>query len=164
MHNVLATATDIESPNPCKRVDPDMFFSDSDAILQIAKGLCAECPIRRECLTEALARGERWGVWGGEILENGHVIPRKIGRGRPPVNNRKGLTPNQEKNPGMRGNAAPLAKTIERLKKQGAERARIVHALKAEGRTPTEIRDLTGMNIKTVRGHFKSAPPASVAA
>ena len=31
----------------------------------------------------ALERGEPWGVWGGEILHQGAVIPRKVKRGRP---------------------------------------------------------------------------------
>ena len=42
-----------------------------------AKALCADCPIRRECLNAALERQEPWGVWGGEILERGTVIARK---------------------------------------------------------------------------------------
>ncbi|EUA33560.1 transcription factor WhiB family protein [Mycobacterium xenopi 3993] len=34
-------------------------------------------PIRRQCLAEALERGEPWGVWGGEILERGTIVSRK---------------------------------------------------------------------------------------
>jgi WhiB family transcriptional regulator, redox-sensing transcriptional regulator len=30
-----------------------------------AKAICAGCPVRRECLDDALARGERWGIRGG---------------------------------------------------------------------------------------------------
>lgn len=26
---------------------------------------CRTCPVRRECLLDALARDERWGIWGG---------------------------------------------------------------------------------------------------
>ncbi|BBU23838.1 WhiB family transcriptional regulator [Mycobacterium xenopi] len=67
---------------PCHR-DPDLWFADSPADLERAKALCTQCPIRRQCLAEALERGEPWGVWGGEILERGTIVSRKRPRGRP---------------------------------------------------------------------------------
>ena len=67
---------------PCNR-DPDLWFAESPADLERAKALCSECPIRRECLAEALEREEPWGVWGGEILHRGSVVGRKKPRGRP---------------------------------------------------------------------------------
>ncbi|OKH80701.1 transcription factor WhiB [Mycobacterium sp. ST-F2] len=60
-----------------------MWFADSPTQLEQAKALCADCPIRLQCLNEALEREEPWGVWGGEILERGAVIARKRPRGRP---------------------------------------------------------------------------------
>lgn len=30
-----------------------------------AKTVCESCPVQAECLEEALARPEEWGVWGG---------------------------------------------------------------------------------------------------
>jgi WhiB family redox-sensing transcriptional regulator len=30
-----------------------------------AKAVCASCPVRQTCLDEALAHGERFGIWGG---------------------------------------------------------------------------------------------------
>jgi hypothetical protein len=30
-----------------------------------AKAVCATCPVRRDCLLEALATGNSFGVWGG---------------------------------------------------------------------------------------------------
>lgn len=68
---------------PCHRADPDLWFAEDPVELERAKALCADCPIRRECLAAALKRQEPWGVWGGEILERGTVIPRKRPRGRP---------------------------------------------------------------------------------
>jgi WhiB family transcriptional regulator, redox-sensing transcriptional regulator len=68
---------------PCRTYDPDLWFSDSPSDLEIAKSLCAECPLRAECLAGAIERGEPWGVWGGEIFERGAVVPRKRPRGRP---------------------------------------------------------------------------------
>jgi WhiB family redox-sensing transcriptional regulator len=68
---------------PCHVGDPDLWFAESPDDLERAKALCAECPIRRECLAEALQREEPWGVWGGEIIERGSVVARKRPRGRP---------------------------------------------------------------------------------
>ena len=39
--------------------------------------------MRAACLADALARGEPWGVWGGELLLRGTVVPTKRARGRP---------------------------------------------------------------------------------
>ncbi|HET6211694.1 MAG TPA: WhiB family transcriptional regulator [Micromonosporaceae bacterium] len=68
---------------PCRRFDPDLWFSDAPAELELAKSLCGDCPVRVECLAGAVERAEPWGVWGGEIFERGAVVPRKRPRGRP---------------------------------------------------------------------------------
>ena len=71
---------------PCHRADPDLWFAENPVELERAKALCADCPIRRECLAAALERQEPWGVWGGEIFERGAIIARKRPRGRPRKN------------------------------------------------------------------------------
>jgi WhiB family redox-sensing transcriptional regulator len=69
---------------PCRQSeDADLWFAESPDELERAKALCAECPIRTECLAGALRRGEPWGVWGGEIFQRGTVIARKRPKGRP---------------------------------------------------------------------------------
>ena len=68
---------------PCRNFDPDLWFSDSPADLELAKSLCGGCPLRVECLAGAVERQEPWGVWGGEIFEHGQVVARKRPRGRP---------------------------------------------------------------------------------
>lgn len=68
---------------PCRTGNPDLWFAEQPGDLERAKGLCAPCPIRSRCLAAALDRCEPWGVWGGEILEQGVVIARKRSRGRP---------------------------------------------------------------------------------
>lgn len=67
---------------PCTR-HPDLFFAESARQVEIAKRLCAECPVRMRCLRGALERREPWGVWGGEVLLDGAVVAVKRGRGRP---------------------------------------------------------------------------------
>jgi WhiB family redox-sensing transcriptional regulator len=68
---------------PCHIVDPDLFFAESPADVERAKALCLDCPLRRSCLEDALARREPWGVWGGELIVSGVVVARKRPRGRP---------------------------------------------------------------------------------
>lgn len=69
---------------PCQRArSADLYFSEKPADLEQAKRLCADCPLRQECLQGAVQRGEPWGVWGGEIFADGRVIAVKRGRGRP---------------------------------------------------------------------------------
>jgi WhiB family redox-sensing transcriptional regulator len=73
----------VRRPLPCRAEDPELWFAETPAQLEVAKALCGECPLRAACLAGALDRGEPWGVWGGEIFERGVVIARKRPRGRP---------------------------------------------------------------------------------
>jgi WhiB family redox-sensing transcriptional regulator len=49
----------------CRGVDPDIFYPASDEEAEVAKAICAQCPVREACLEYALANRERDGVWGG---------------------------------------------------------------------------------------------------
>lgn len=53
----------------CTRTDPEAFFAEDAHTTDFAKRVCAECPVRVLCLSEALKQasdGDRvWGVWGG---------------------------------------------------------------------------------------------------
>jgi WhiB family redox-sensing transcriptional regulator len=79
----LDGCVELEANLPCRKFDPDLWFADSPADLEMAKSLCGDCPLRVECLAGAVERAEPWGVWGGEIFERGAVVPRKRPRGRP---------------------------------------------------------------------------------
>jgi WhiB family redox-sensing transcriptional regulator len=71
-----------EAEIPC-RTDPDLWFAESPEDVEFAKALCGGCPIQQACLARALERGEPWGVWGGEQILRGAIVPRKRPRGRP---------------------------------------------------------------------------------
>jgi WhiB family redox-sensing transcriptional regulator len=54
----------------CLGADPDLFHPEGDAgtvllLTAEAKTYCARCQVQERCLTEALARGEPYGVFGG---------------------------------------------------------------------------------------------------
>lgn len=70
-------------PLPCHTVDPDLWFAESPADVEAAKALCGPCPLRESCLSGAIDRREPWGVWGGQLVLAGLVVPRKRPRGRP---------------------------------------------------------------------------------
>jgi Transcription factor WhiB len=72
--------------NPGLFDDPPQYVDKEDlARLAQAALVCADCPVRAECLDFGIAtRG--WGVHAGVLLRGGTVIPfEQIGRrGRPP--------------------------------------------------------------------------------
>lgn len=67
---------------PCTQ-DPELFFAESPSDVEQAKAMCRDCRARLACLSGALERREPWGVWGGELLLRGTIVPRKRPRGRP---------------------------------------------------------------------------------
>ena len=67
---------------PCLQ-DPEVFFAESPQDVEQAKAMCRGCRARIVCLAGALERSEPWGVWGGELLMSGAIVPRKRPRGRP---------------------------------------------------------------------------------
>ena len=60
-----------------------MFFAESPRDVEHAKAICRGCRVRIACLNSALERSEPCGVWGGELLVLGAIVPRKRPRGRP---------------------------------------------------------------------------------
>ncbi|HOB04209.1 MAG TPA: WhiB family transcriptional regulator [Propionibacteriaceae bacterium] len=68
---------------PCWDEDPDLFFAESPAEVELAKIVCGPCPVRDQCLASAIERREPHGVWGGQLLVQGEVVARKRPRGRP---------------------------------------------------------------------------------
>lgn len=67
---------------PC-RWEPDLFFAEAPSDIEAAKALCTTCPVREQCLAEALERREPHGVWGGQLFVGGKIVAEKRPRGRP---------------------------------------------------------------------------------
>ncbi len=49
----------------CRDMDPAVFFPSDGIGVQAAQRICAECPVKAECLEFALADRVDHGVWGG---------------------------------------------------------------------------------------------------
>jgi WhiB family transcriptional regulator, redox-sensing transcriptional regulator len=74
--------TELEIDLPCTH-HPELFFAESVQDVEQAKAMCRGCRARLACLAGALERREPCGVWGGELLIRGVIVPRKRPRGRP---------------------------------------------------------------------------------
>jgi WhiB family redox-sensing transcriptional regulator len=56
----------------CAQADPDAWFPGNGhrELTQLAKRICARCPVRAQCLEYALSVADTWGgiatgIWGG---------------------------------------------------------------------------------------------------
>lgn len=60
----------------------EMFYPErSHALAQKAKAICAKCPVKGECLDEAISNNEKFGIWGGmDTLERTKEIRRRRNR------------------------------------------------------------------------------------
>jgi WhiB family transcriptional regulator, redox-sensing transcriptional regulator len=67
---------DWASQAQCKGSGPDELFVRG-AAQNKAKQLCGGCPVRTECLAEALDNQIEWGVWGGMTERERRAILRK---------------------------------------------------------------------------------------
>lgn len=57
----------------CIGEDPELFFDPRR--LDSARRVCAGCPVRTECLRDALARQDRWAVRGGRTPRERRQLP-----------------------------------------------------------------------------------------
>ncbi|WP_019630820.1 WhiB family transcriptional regulator [Actinomadura atramentaria] len=64
---MFAAAADWHARAVCRDADPDLFFAlaGQRAAIADAKRVCARCPVRADCLDQALADETLEGVWGG---------------------------------------------------------------------------------------------------
>lgn len=65
----------------CAGMEPEVFFPegvDGPALLDVAnaKAVCANCPVREECLDWALRIGEAHGIWGGTTPSERRMLRR----------------------------------------------------------------------------------------
>ena len=61
----------------CRSGEPDALFVQG-ASQNIAKRICDGCPVRRECLAEALDHRIGTGVWGGMTERERRALLRRF--------------------------------------------------------------------------------------
>ena len=67
---------DWASQAQCKETRPDELFVRG-AAQNRAKMMCGGCPVKTECLAEALDNEIEWGVWGGMTERERRAVLRK---------------------------------------------------------------------------------------
>jgi WhiB family redox-sensing transcriptional regulator len=60
----------------CAQTDPEAFYPEKGGSTRAAKRVCSRCEVQAECLEYALARDERFGIWGGMSARERRVIKR----------------------------------------------------------------------------------------
>ena len=62
----------------CVGLDSSIFYPPTDREAGRAKAVCAECPVRQDCLEFALTVREKEGVWGGlTAVERQRLVRRR---------------------------------------------------------------------------------------
>lgn len=61
----------------CRDIDPDEFFVETHNEQKQARTLCFECPVRVECLADALDNRIEFGVWGGMTERERRALLRR---------------------------------------------------------------------------------------
>ena len=62
----------------CANVDPELFYPEKGGKNDKAKAVCRGCPVKVECAKDALAMGDRWGVWGGLSERERRRLKRRV--------------------------------------------------------------------------------------
>lgn len=65
----------------CAQVDPEIWFPERGESNRAALAICRACPVRQECLQNALAFGDEYGVWGGTTSHDRRAMPKSPRRG-----------------------------------------------------------------------------------
>ncbi|AYD88997.1 WhiB family transcriptional regulator [Actinomyces sp. 2119] len=61
----------------CTAIDPDRLFGKGAEQRDI-RSVCFSCPVRMECLAEALNSGSSFGVWGGLTERERRALLRRF--------------------------------------------------------------------------------------
>jgi WhiB family transcriptional regulator, redox-sensing transcriptional regulator len=64
----------------CVTTDPEIFFPPTDNLAAEARAICAQCPVRRNCLAYAIAADEPFGIWGGLEPQERRTLRRRLQR------------------------------------------------------------------------------------
>lgn len=72
---IVVARSDWSKDAKCLNLDTNLFFDkyeEDPEIRPAIDALCSKCPVRRECLMNAISRQE-WGLWGGVFFEKGKI-------------------------------------------------------------------------------------------
>ena len=61
----------------CREQAPSLFFPSDGVGVEVARRICATCPVKDPCLEYALRNGIDHGVWGGASERERRRIARR---------------------------------------------------------------------------------------
>jgi WhiB family transcriptional regulator, redox-sensing transcriptional regulator len=61
----------------CRTEEPSLFFPSDGVGVEVARRVCATCPVKEPCLEYALRNGIDHGVWGGASERERRRIARR---------------------------------------------------------------------------------------
>lgn len=61
----------------CQDFDPELFFPTDAFGADVARQICAMCPVRAECLEYALSTNQWYGVWAGKTTRERAKLKRE---------------------------------------------------------------------------------------
>lgn len=61
----------------CRELPPETFFPSDGVGVEIARRICADCPVKESCLEYALHNRIEHGVWGGASERERRRIARR---------------------------------------------------------------------------------------
>ncbi len=61
----------------CRSESPSLFFPSDGVGVEVARRVCATCPVKSPCLEYALRNGIDHGVWGGASERERRRIARR---------------------------------------------------------------------------------------
>jgi WhiB family redox-sensing transcriptional regulator len=73
----ISTPADFFDDAACRTADTSVFFPVSESDAGPAKAICAQCPVREQCLEFALEVRPSDGVWGGMTPIERHRAVRR---------------------------------------------------------------------------------------
>ena len=72
----MSNTYDWASRGACRTADPDTLFVQGAAQNRV-KTMCMSCPVRTECLADALDNRVEFGVWGGMTERERRALLRR---------------------------------------------------------------------------------------
>jgi len=61
----------------CRAISPSVFFPSDGVGVDVARAICADCPVKTPCLEYALENKVDHGVWGGASERERRRIARR---------------------------------------------------------------------------------------
>ena len=65
------------SQGNCREQPPDLFFPSDGVGVEVARRICATCPVKAPCLEYAMENHIDHGVWGGTSERERRRIARR---------------------------------------------------------------------------------------